>query len=269
MTLPKYAMNQSNFAEIYESRLVGPLFQPFVEAILDRLTIATGARVLDLACGTGIAARLAKQRLGTAGHVSGVDLSAQMVEVGRALAPEVEWLEGNAMALPFGDAERFDVLICHQGLQFFPDKAAAAREMRRALLPGGRLAVGTWRPLAEVPFFAALHRVAEQHLGPMGDARYGYGDAAALETLLTDAGFQDVRVETVSRTVRFADGMVYVNMNAMALVGMSPRFASTTPEQRGELIAGIVQDSAGLLAPYADGAGIAFTVSTNVATARA
>lgn len=268
MTLPKYAMNQSNFAEMYEGRLVGSLFRPFAEVIVERLKIAPGERVLDLACGTGIVARLAKQRLGDTGRVVGVDLSAQMLEVGRSIAPGIEWREGNAAALPFAAGEQFDAVLCHQGLQFFPDQAAALREMRRVLAPGGRLAVATWCALEDTPFFLALHRVAERHLGAMPDPRYGFGDAAALQKLLAAAGLQNVNVETVSRTVRFADGMVYVQMNAMALVGMSKQFATTTPEQRARLIADIVQDSAEVLLPYADGAGIAFALGTNLATAR-
>ena len=68
-------------------------------------------------------------------------------------------------------------MICQQGLQFFPDKPAAAREWRRVLAPGGRLAVATWRPLAEIPLFRELHVIAERHLGTVADARYGFGES--------------------------------------------------------------------------------------------
>jgi ubiquinone/menaquinone biosynthesis C-methylase UbiE len=268
MTLPAYAMNQSNFAEMYERWLVEPLFRPWAEVLLDRVSIASGDRVLDLACGTGIVARLAKERLGNKGRVVGVDLSPQMLDVGRTIAPSIEWREGNAMALPFDETEKFDVVVCQQGLQFFPDKAAAAREMRRVLAPGGRLAVATWRPLEEVPIFTALHRVAERHLGPVVDHRHGFGDAMAIERLLADAGFHDVRVEKMSRTVRFADAAPFVRLNTMALVGMSTASATTSDEQRAQLVAAIVKESADVLPPYADGEGIAFAISTNVATAR-
>lgn len=276
MTQPAYAMNQPNFAEMYERLLVGPLFRPWAEVLLDHVGIASGERVLDLACGTGIVARLANQRLRKTGHVVGIDLSEQMLAVGRSIDPGIEWREGNAMALPFGEAadETFDVVLCQQGLQFFPDKAAAAREMRRVLkkaAPGGRLAVAVWRGLEEIPFFLALHRVAERHLGPVADARYGYGDAMTLERLLADAGFREVKVEKMTRTIRFDDGMVFVRMNAMALVGMGTAPATTSDEKRAQLVAAIVKDSAEVLPAYADGEkgqGIAFAISANVATAR-
>lgn len=268
MKQPVYAMNQPNFAEMYERWLVGPLFRPWVDALLDRVGLAAGDRVLDLACGTGIVARLAKDRLGNKGRVVGVDLSPQMLAVGRSLAPSIEWREGDAVALPFGATEQFDVVVCQQGLQFFSDKAAAAREMRRILAPGGRVAVAAWCSMEQIPFFMALYRVAERHLGAVIDQRYSLGDAAVLGRLLADSGFHDVHVETMSRTVRFADGALFVRLNAMALVGMSPASTTTNDEGRMRLVTDIASDSAEVLPPFSDGEGIAFTISTNVATAR-
>lgn len=267
MTEPAYAMNQSNFAEMYERLLVEPLFRPWADVLLEGVHLASGDRVLDLACGTGIVARRAKERLGDTGRVVGVDLSPQMIAVARAVAPSIEWREGNVISLPFDATEKFDVVLCQQGLQFFPDKPAAAREMRRVLAPGGRLIVATWRPVEEIPFFMALSRVAERHLGAVADQRHSFGDATALERLLADAGFHDVHVETMSRTIRFADAAVFVRMNAMALVGMSSASATMKDEERFGLVAAIATESAEVLPPFADGDGTAFAISTNVATA--
>ena len=159
MTLPSYAMNQASFPEMYESHLVGPLFRPFAEALVERAGLGTGSRVLDVACGTGIVARLAKQRAGPSGRVVGVDLSPQMLELGRRIAPDVEWREGDALALPVDDGA-FDVALCHQGVQFFPNKLKALAEMLRVLVQGGTVGVGVWRTAQESPLLAALQRVA-------------------------------------------------------------------------------------------------------------
>jgi ubiquinone/menaquinone biosynthesis C-methylase UbiE len=143
--------NVSNSAELYEQWLVGPLFQPFAEIILDRSGLVAGERVLDVACGTGIVARLATARLAGHGHVVGVDVSPHMLAVARAVDPRIDWREGNASNLPLAAGERFDVVICHQGLQFFPDKPAALLEMRRSADRGARLVVAVWRSLEETP----------------------------------------------------------------------------------------------------------------------
>jgi ubiquinone/menaquinone biosynthesis C-methylase UbiE len=100
-------------------------------------------------------ARVARQRLGETGYVVGVDISPDMLAVARAVEPAIDWREGNASGLPLRDGEQFDVVVCQQGLQFFPDKPAAAAQMRRALAKGGRLAVATWRPDDEIPLFGS------------------------------------------------------------------------------------------------------------------
>ena len=178
-----------------------------------------------------------------------------------------DWREGNASALPVGEGETFDVVFCQQGLQFFPDKPAAAREMRRVLAPGGRLAVATWRALEEVPLVRELHRVGERHAGEIHDQRHSFGDAGALEALLAGAGFRDGRIETISRVVRFADASVFVRMNAMAMVGMSAASAAMDDSRRAEVVERIIQDSSEVVAPFAEGAGLAFELSSNVAIA--
>jgi ubiquinone/menaquinone biosynthesis C-methylase UbiE len=174
-------MNQASFPVMYERHLVGPLFRPWVEPALDEVRLSAGDRVLDIACGTGIVARIAKQRLDGTGRVVGVDVSADMLGVGRAAAPDIDWREGDAGALPLREGEQFDVVVCQQGLQFFPDKPRAAAQFRRALARGGRLAVAVWRSDDEIPFFRELRSVAERRLGAIEDQRYGFGDADRLE----------------------------------------------------------------------------------------
>jgi ubiquinone/menaquinone biosynthesis C-methylase UbiE len=199
--------------------------------------------------------------------VVGVDLNPGMLTVARRVAPAIEWREGDAGALPLGEDERFDVVICQQGLQFFPDRPAAARQWHGALEAGGRLAVSTWRPDDEIPLFRELRRVAERHVGPIVDRRHSFGETGPLEALLREAGFRQVRSSTVSRTIRFSDGAVFVHLNAMALVGMSAASRDATDEERGRIVAAIVRDSADVLPPYLAAGALAFEVSSNVATA--
>jgi ubiquinone/menaquinone biosynthesis C-methylase UbiE len=255
------------FPQIYEQLLVGPLFRPFAEDLVARLNPGPHDRLLDVACGTGIVARVARGRMGPAARIVGVDASAPMLAVARDVDATIDWREGNAMTLPVSDDERFSLLACHQGVQFFPDKMAAVQEMRRVLVPGGRLAIGTWRPLAETALFSELHPIAERQLGPVVDARHSFGDANGIVRLLADAGFQKVQVETISHHIRMPDPMVMARLNATALASMSERAKSMSEAERQQAIDRIVTDSASTIARYATGGVLVFALSTNLATA--
>lgn len=268
MTLPAYAMSRASFPEMYERLLVGPLFRPWAELTLDAVALASGDWLLDIACGTGILARVAKERLGEAIGAVGIDISPDMLAVARSVAPGIDWREGNAAVLPLRESEQFDVVVCHQGLQFFPDKPGAAAQMRRALAKAGRLAVTTWRADDEIPFLRELRRVAERHLGGIADQRHSFGEAAMLEALLRGAGFHEVGVSTMSRTVRFADGAIFLRMNAMALVGMSATGKTMDDQERQSMTETIVCESLPVLSAYSDGSGLAFALSANLATAK-
>jgi ubiquinone/menaquinone biosynthesis C-methylase UbiE len=256
-----------SFPEIYERLLVGPLFRPFAEDLIARLNPGAQDRLLDVACGTGIVARVARERMGPAATIVAVDASAPMLAVARGIDATIDWREGNAMALPIAEGERFSLLTCHQGLQFFPDKVAAAREMRRVLVPKGRVAIGTWRPLDEVPLFRELHPIAEQQLGPVVDARHSFGDAGAIERLLTDAGFQNVQVETIAHDIRMPDAATLARLNATALASMTEKGKAMNDADRQQAIERIVSNSAATLAPYTQGGALVFQLLTNIATA--
>jgi ubiquinone/menaquinone biosynthesis C-methylase UbiE len=261
--------SQKSFPDIYESALVGPLFQPWVEPLLEDVALQPGDRVLDVACGTGIVARMAKDRLGSAGTVVGVDVNAGMLAVARRVAPSVDWREGDAGALPLREGEAFDVVLCQQGFQFFPDRAAAARQVHRALAKGGRLGASTWRPDEEFPLLRELRAIAERHLGPVADRRHSLGDPASLEAILRQAGFQDIRSRQLSRKIRFGDGSIFIRLNAMALLSMSTKAGALDAQGRERLVDAIAGDSAGLLRTHTDEAGFAFEIGTNVILAKA
>jgi ubiquinone/menaquinone biosynthesis C-methylase UbiE len=145
-------------AEANERYLVPAFSDAWAQDLVEVAAVQAGQRVLDLACGAGVVARHAAKAVGTAGRVVGLDVNTAMLEVARAVpqyqeGASIEWREGDAVALPFAEAE-FDRVLCHQGLQFFRDRAAALHEVFRVLVPGGRLALGVWRRLEHLPFYA-------------------------------------------------------------------------------------------------------------------
>jgi ubiquinone/menaquinone biosynthesis C-methylase UbiE len=254
--------------EAYERVLVGPLFRPFAEALLDLAGLGVGETLLDVACGTGVIARLARMRAGPRARTVGVDLSAAMLAGARDLAPDIDWREGEAARLPVASKETFDVVSCHQGLQFFADKHAAIREMRRVLVPGGRLALGMWRSVEEIPLIRDLQQIAERHVGTVVDRRHSFGDPLAVGRALTEAGFQASRLEIVTRTARITDGArTFLPLNTQAIVGMSAAAKRLTDGQRAQVIEAITDESAKALRPYLDGTDLVFAISSTIAIA--
>jgi ubiquinone/menaquinone biosynthesis C-methylase UbiE len=264
-------MNAAGFPQMYEQHLVGPLFRPFAAMALERLALTSPRRVLDVACGTGIVARLVKEKFGDAVEVVGIDVSQPMLDVAAERSSNVDWRVGSAEALPVAPQERFDAVICQQGLQFFRDKPAACQELRRVLADDGRVAVAVWRSTSEMPELALLQEIAEKYLGPIDDQRYGYGggDADVLTQLLGSSGFRDVDNTVLRHVVRIAPGARFIGMNAMAFVGMSSAAASFSDAERTAVLERIVTDSLATLGSGAAERPFECSMSTNLATARA
>jgi SAM-dependent methyltransferase len=113
---------------------------------VERLDLKSGEKVLDIACGAGNATIPAAR---TGAEVTGLDLVPELLAAARANAAEagveIEWIEGDAEALPFED-EGFDVVISTVGIMFAPDHRRAAQEAARVLRAGGRLGLANWRP---------------------------------------------------------------------------------------------------------------------------
>jgi ubiquinone/menaquinone biosynthesis C-methylase UbiE len=257
------------FPEIYERVLVGPLFRPFAQELIARLEPTRSDSLIDIACGTGIVARLAREILGPGSRIVGVDIAPAMLAVARNVDPTINWREGTAMSVPVRDREHFSMLTCHQGLQFFPDKAAAVGEMRRVLAPGGRVAIATWRSLQDIPAALELNDVAERHVGTIVDSRHCFGNADILKGLLSNGGFREVSVETFSHDVTFADGTLFARLNAMAVIGMSEKGKGLSEAARSEMAGQIAVDSRPVIDRYGKGGAFVFTLSTNIAVARA
>jgi len=248
-------------ADIFERILVPAVFDRYARDLVERARpIGASDRILDLGCGTGIVARVLRERLGGAARIVGVDASAPMIAKAKAVAPGIEFHEANAMALPFAD-ESLDLVLSQQMLQFVPDRVLALREVRRVLSPGGRLIASSWRPRAEQPLHDAFGRVAERHFGKSNDARYSL-DGDALSAALAAAGFEHVRVETASLTERFTEFPLRANIRAC---GFDLGALSDTELER-RLLA-MEADSAQVLARFALDGGFGAPSVTNVASA--
>lgn len=190
---------------------IGPhTFGPFAQALAGGLPEGFEGEVLELACGTGLVTRALRQRMAPAARLVATDLSPAMLAYAREQLREqaIDWREADAANLPF-DAGSFDALACGFGLMFMPDRAAALREWRRVLRPGGRLMLSVWDSIEHNPHALAFVQAIET-LFP-GDPEmkfrtpYELADAAALDRLLQDAGFSQRHIETRRIAIRDAD----------------------------------------------------------------
>ena len=173
--------------------------------------VQPGDRVLDAACGTGDLA-LADRRAG-AGRVTGLDFSEAMLERARRKAPDIEWLAGDLLALPFADGT-FDAVTVGFGIRNVADLPLALRELHRVLRQGGRLGIleitqprGVLRPFYRVWFELLIPRLGR--LLPKGGDAYTYLPASVrrfpraeeLAALLEGAGFSQVRQRLLAGSI--------------------------------------------------------------------
>ncbi len=176
----------------------------YMPALVRAARLEPGARILDLAAGTGESALMVADAVGPAGRVVAVDLSLTMLRHAaakvRARPIRLAAMDGQALACRGGT---FDAVVCQLGLMFFPDPLAGLRECRRVARPGGRVAALVWSTADRVPWL----RFLAEELGAYLPARrvemlqgVSLGEPGRLERLFHAAGFADVAVTTETQS---------------------------------------------------------------------
>jgi SAM-dependent methyltransferase len=193
-------------AEAYEDLHVAALFAEWAPRVLDAAVVKAGDVVLDVACGTGVVARAALERVGDGGSVTGLDRNRAMLAVAERLAPAARWRCGDVAGLPFDD-ESFDAVVSQFGLMFFADRGAAIDEMLRVTRRGGRLVVAVWDALEASPAYPIeielLERLAGSPAAEALRAPFVLGDTDELAGLFEASGVGETTVDTIVGTARF------------------------------------------------------------------
>ena len=187
-------------------RYRGPVFfEPFAPDLADRVADLRVGSLLEIAAGTGIVTRLLARVLPETVSIVGSDISQAMLDFA-ATQPglaRITWRQADAQALPFSDAT-FDAVLCQFGVMFFHDRVAGYREARRVLKPGSRFVFDVWDRI-ENNEFCLIVTEAMARLFPddppdlLARTPYGYFDTDLIRAELTQAGFDKIAIETVTR----------------------------------------------------------------------
>jgi ubiquinone/menaquinone biosynthesis C-methylase UbiE len=257
---------EGDAADRYERWAVPFVIGPWAAGLVDLAGLRRGHRVLDVATGTGVVARLAARQVAPGGTVTGLDLNEGMLTAARRLplppGLTIDWRHGSALALPFSDGD-FDAVLCQQGLQFFPDRLKALHEFRRVLAPNGRVTLSVWT--GPSPYFAAQREGLARHVSSEAAtsiaAAFTLGNGNELRGLLETAGFHDVIVHHIRMMLRLPvpEEFLLRHLSAMPIAEL---VAAAGEEGRAALIAHMTE----AMSPYVDGYGVVVPQEINVAT---
>lgn len=251
----------------YERFFVPAIGAPVATDLIRLASLHPGERVLDVACGTGVVARLASQQVGATGTVAGLDINPGVLAVARSATPPgmcIELHEASAEAMPLQDRS-FDVVLCQMGLQFMPNRHAALREMQRVLVRGGRLILNVPGPTPRL--FTIMGEALERHIG--GEAAgfvnhvFSLHDTAEIQNLVSRAGFHDVFVQSYTKPLRLPapEEFLWQYVHSTPIAGA---VAQVDDERRGLL----ERDVVAKWQEFAKDRGLVLQVRIIVATAR-
>ncbi len=257
-----------NAAEQYEKIPARYILGPWASGLVEAAEIQRDEKVLDLACGTGVVTRAAAAKLGPAGHITGLDLNEGMLEVAKAIRNPgvggIAWISGSVLEMDFPDAS-FDVVLCQQGLQFFPDQHKALMETHRVLRDGGRVWFSVWAEAG--PYNIVVLATIATHLGDATarqfDASRDLPDADTLRSLFIEAGFRQVDVTRTQMHVRLPEIEKFVIAHLCG-TPIAEAIGSLSASEQSAL----ARDAAEGLSPYADGVDVDVPRFNNLVFAR-
>ncbi len=191
-----------------------PIFAPLSTLAIQAAGLDGGERVLDIGCGCGATILELARRVGSQGHVLGIDVSAPMSarareRIAAARIVNAEVIVADAATHDFAPADR-DLLFSRFGVMFFAEPVAALRNLRSAICGDGRLEWIVWRSLAENPWFAVPLQAALPLLppapaaDPFAPGPFAFADADRVKHLLQSAGWRNARLERHDMKLRLA-----------------------------------------------------------------
>jgi len=247
--------------------------QPVTDALVDYAKPAAGMQVLDLASGTGEPAISLALRVGAHGHVTALDLSAELLEIAaqRAQARGLQNFTthaGDAHSLSFPDSS-FDLATSRFGVMFFRDPDQAFRELLRVLRPGARACFLAWGSFDQ-PYWQTMMGVVHRHVGgpllpPNGPNPFRYAEPGSLPARMRAAGFRNVEEETRTLPWTWPGSVEEVWEQARGVAVPFRPMLDRVPADKWPQINAEVHDA---VRRYSDGEKIAFGASVVLASGK-
>jgi ubiquinone/menaquinone biosynthesis C-methylase UbiE len=223
--------------------------QPVSNRLVELARIGAGARVLDVATGSGEPAITAARRVVPGGGVIAVDQSPGMLAIGReraeALGIDIEFRESDGEALAIVEDD-FDAVLCRWGLMFMPDINRALSGFHRRLVSGGRIALSVWSTPDKVPMIsigAEMVRKLAKLPPPAPDALdpLRLADTSIVEKALTQCGFRDIKIERMPVTFVFDSAEDFTQMREDVASAFRALLALQSPELRYQIVAAVTE----------------------------
>ncbi|WP_411851132.1 class I SAM-dependent methyltransferase [Stenotrophomonas sp. LGBM10] len=260
-------------AWVQAQRLLDAMFAPLATVLAAAVPAGAAWQVLDVGCGTGAVSLAIADRLGTAGHCTGVDISAPMIDAARARADAADvaatFLVADAQrhAFPSG---RFDRIVSRFGVMFFDHPQQAFAALRDATRAHGTLHAIAWRGAAENPFMTTAERAAAPLLAlpprtPGGPGQFAFAERDAVAALLVASGWSDIRIEPLDVACQITRDDLTRYVALLGPVGQALRGPDVDAALRARVLAAM--DVA--FAPFIDGDTVTFTAACWALHARA
>ncbi|HLW69116.1 MAG TPA: methyltransferase domain-containing protein [Candidatus Binataceae bacterium] len=239
-----------------------PIFEQAAQHVSDRLVelagVRPGARVLDIATGTGEPAVTAARRVGATGRVIATDQSAGMLAIARERAAalglnNLEFKESDAEALALSERD-FDAVVCRWGFMFMPDIDRALTGIRSRMKPGTRLATAVWSTRDKVPMITLGTDQVRKLAGlpsPPFDALepLRLADPSILTHALAAAGFKDVQVKRLQVVFEFAAPEALAQFRSDVAAPFRALLERQTPALRDQIIAAVTNAARAFVQP--------------------
>src|SRR3981081_3008967 len=251
------------------------LLAPVCDILIGRAKAKAGERIVDVGCGCGATTIAFAQKVGPAGHVFGIDISAPMLARARQIAPAgipVDFVLADATVFPFVSGS-FDLLVSRFGVMFFAEPSASFANLRKALRPWGRLPASGGREPRDNPFFVAPLQAVYKHapklpqLGPEDPGPFAFASEARVIRILSEAGFAGIEMERcdLSLDVAIGRGLDAAVETALEIGPASRALQDQPPDIRAAATHSIRE----VLGPFAKGQAVPLPGSIWLVTASA